>query len=142
MCWESKRLDFIYLALLLFLLVAAPRHVWCRVHEIGKFQLKRHSSALTVEEFPDYMHFEFQSMDKTFIFWLQRRSGLVGNGSRVVTHRGDDESQSTVESKGINGRPYRGIRLVVLKGKPTDKNGAEVIDDIKNPLARFFAYKK
>ena len=85
------------------------------------------------------MHFEFQSMDKTFIFWLQRRSGLVGDNSRVVRHRGDNEKPNTYK---INGRPYTGIRLIVLKGNPTDKSGAEILDDIKNPLARFFAYKK
>ena len=116
-----------------------------RTHEIGSFELKRPQqlkngkNETVEEEFPDYMHFEFQSMDKTFIFWLQRRSGLVGDSSRVVRHRGDNEKPNTYK---INGRPYTGIRLIVLKGNPTDKSGAEILDDIKNPLARFFAYKK
>ena len=116
-----------------------------RTHEIGSFeiknpqQLKNGKNETVEEEFPDYMHFEFQSMDKTFIFWLQRRSGLVGDSSRVVRHRGDNEKPNTYK---INGRPYTGIRLIVLKGNPTDKSGAEILDDIKNPLARFFAYKK
>lgn len=115
-----------------------------KVHEIGRFEIKQPSAKSAVtnetasEQFPDYIHFEFQSTDNTFIFWLQRRSGLVGDNSRVVTHKGED---AQINSSRINGRPYQGIRLVVLKGKPTDKNGAEVLDDIKNPLARFFAYQ-
>jgi hypothetical protein len=91
------------------------------------------------EDLPPYMQFEFQSQGRVFIFWLQRKHGLVGSGSRVVVHADGHREQTG----GINGRPYLCTRLIIYGGDPRHQDGhkVKVEYDQKNPGGRFYAYR-
>jgi hypothetical protein len=113
----------------------------CEIHHISSFSftdLKVERNSSLNEEFPEHINFEFQSMNYTFVFWLRRRGGLIGDISRVITHHGE---RGKSEDSKIRGRPYLGLRMLVLEGYPTNKGGSKVLEDVENPIARFFAYK-
>ena len=132
----SSLLSLFYFAACAFWLYAQLTS--CEVHNISNFNfsnLKINVNSSLNEEFPENINFEFQSMNNTFIFWLQRRGGLIGDVSRVITHRGDEAKN---ENTKVKGRPYSGYRMLVLEG---NKEDSKVLDDIENPIARFFAYK-
>jgi hypothetical protein len=132
----------------LSLLLAVVNILWpfsffvkSEVHYAARIKLpslKIKTKAELNEEFPENITFEFQSMNNTFVFWLRRKGGLIGDVSRVINHNGEGGNPKGTK---INGRPYLGYRMLVLEGYPTEKEGSKAIDDIEGPIARFFVYK-
>lgn len=123
---------FVWIIVLLLSFIKLSWQEIYAIHDISEYSVKVKGN----DEYPDYINFEFVSNGKTFVFWLQRKVGIIGKGSRVITHR-NNESE---EHKNLSGRPYVGKRLLILSEKENSK-GSRLLEDIDDPIARFYAHK-